>query len=332
LRYYLPAFAAMRTLGGPNDVRAAQEEAALAFFLHMNGTGPLGFADAQAMFERSLAALGAHSWPVPRNIVNAVNVLYGSALSSWGDVARGYAMSAPHAREYLASSPHSGMAEVIRLNWAGVASRAGHFEEAQAPAREAVQWWSKAASRPVDAFPAYWLLVDIYINAGRYKDAERTFAEFEALPGGAEALRTYLGPGEWEGLPFPLLIRLRLESGEVKGALEMTQALDSQRHAGRKFHGVWLMRAEALCLDGRAEEGLALYQQWLPPAAQDVYEADPGLASTRAKMGLCALRAGRRPLARELSAQASVAIAKQPEVAVRYRQPVLELERRLRGN
>jgi hypothetical protein len=112
----------------------------------------------------------------------------------------------------------------------------------------------------------------------------------------------------------------------------MTQALDSQRHAGRKYSGVWLMRAEALCLDGRAEEGLALYQQWLPPASQDVYEADPGLASTRAKMGLCALRAGRRPLARELSAQASAAIAKQPEVAVRYKLPVLELERRLRGN
>ncbi len=332
LRYYLPAFAAMRTLGGPNDVRAAQEEAALAFFLHMNGQGPLSFADAQAMFERSLAALGALSWPVPRNIVNAVNVLYGAALSSWGDVSRGYAMAAPHAQEYLASSPHSDMAEVIRLNWADVAGRAGHIEEALTAVREVQQWWQQAAAKPVDAFEAYWLLAGIYIEAARYKDAERTFAEFEALPGGAEALRTTLGPGAWDGLPFPPLIRLRLESGDTKGALEMTQALDSQRHAGRKYRGVWLVRAQALCLDERAEEGLALYQHWLPQIAQDVYEADPGLAFTRANMGLCALRAGRRSLARELSAQASAAIAKQPEVAAQFKLPVLELERRLRGN
>jgi serine/threonine-protein kinase len=332
LRYYRPALAAMRKLGGPNDVRAAHEEARLAHALYDSGMGPQSFADTRAMFEHSLAALEAQSWPVPRNIVNEVNALYGSVLGSWGDVKRGYALMATHAQEYLAASPHSAAADPLRLQLAGLASEAGHFDEALAAVREELEWARPKVSKPTELFPVYWLLATIYIDAARYKDAERTLAEFEALPGGAEALRTYLGPDAWGGLSFPLLIGLRLEQGDTKGALEMTRALDLQRHGDRKYLGFWLLRARALCLDGRAEEGLALFQRWLSPGTEDQYEASPGLAFTRANMGLCALRAGRRQLARELSSQASAAITKQPEVAPRLRLPVIELERRLRGN
>jgi tetratricopeptide (TPR) repeat protein len=322
----------MRKLGGPNDVRAAHEEARLAHALYDSGTGPQSFADTQAMFEHSLAALQAQSWPVPRNIVNEVNALYGSVLGSWGDVKLGYELMAPHVQEYLAASPHSAAADPLRLQLAGLASAAGHFDEALATVREELEWARPKVSKPTDLFPVYWLLAGIYIDAARYTDAERTFAEFEALPGGAVALRTYLGPDAWEGLPFPLLIRLRLEKGDIKGALEMTRVLDPQRHSGRKYRGFWLIRAHALCLEGRAEEGLANFQRWLLPGTEDQYEASPGLAFTRAHMGLCALSAGRRQLAREMSSLASAAIAKQPGVAARFKVPVLELERRLRGN
>jgi hypothetical protein len=330
-RYYVPALAAMRTLGGPNDVRAALEEARMAKVLYDKGVGPLSFADAQAVFERSLVALNAHSWRVPRNIVNEVNALYGSVLSNWGDVERGYALMAPHAREYLAASGHSFMADVIRLEWADAASRAGHFEEANTTARQALEWARLGAAAPADLFSNYWLLAGVYAEARRFKEAEAVMAEYAALPGGAEALRTRWGPDAWGGLPFALFPLLKLETGDPKAALEMTQPLDPVKHQGPKFIAYWLIRASALCATGHAEEGLALFQLWLAKGYKDPYDASPGLASVRARVGLCALSAGRRQMAREMSALASAALAKQPDIAALHKAPILELERRLRG-
>jgi len=332
LRYHLPALATMRTLGGPNDVRAAQEEARLANALYAKGWGPLSFTDTQAMIERSLAALKAQSWPVPRNIVNEVNALYGSVLSNWGDVARGYALMEQHAREYLAESPHSAMAEVIRREWADAASRAGHFDEALDAAVRELKWTRLVVSTPADLFPMYWMVAGTYMDARRFKEAEGVMAEYAALPGGAEAVRTRWGPEAWSGLPFPLFPLLRLETGDPKAALEMTQPFDPVRHRGRKFDVFWLIRASALCSTGHAGEGLALFQQLLARGYKDLYDADPGLADARARMGLCALSAGRRQLAREASALASAALAKQPGIAERHKAPILELERRLRGS
>jgi tetratricopeptide (TPR) repeat protein len=331
LRYYGPALAAMRTLGGPNDVRAALEEARLATWLRVNGEGLLSFADAQAMFERSLAALNSHSWHVPRNIVNEVNALYGSVLSNWGHVERGYALMTPHVQEYLAASGQSPMADFIRLEWANVAGRAGHFEEAIAAARQALELARREAAAPAVLFQNYRLLAGVYEQDRRFKEAEGVMAEYAALPGGAEALRTHLGPGAWGGLPFPLLPLLKLEMGDPLAALAMTQLLDPTRHQGRKFSIFWLIRASALCATGHMGEGLDLFQWWLTIGFEDVYEADPSLASARARMGLCALKAGRRRLALEASAQASAALAKQPGIAARWKAPILELDRKLRG-
>lgn len=331
LRYYAPALAAMRTLGGPNDVRAAQEEARLASSLYKKGSGPQNFAETQAMFERSLAALNAQSWRVPRNVVNEVAALYGSALSNWGDVARGYALMAPNAQEYLAASPHSDTSEILRRELADAASRAGHFEEALVAARHALEWARLVVLSPADLFPVYWLNAGIYMDAGRIAEADGVFAEYSSLPGGAEALRTRWGTETWGGLPFPLFALLRLESGDPNRALELTQQLDPVRHNDRKFAGVWLTRAAALCATGHTDEALALFQRWLPVVSEDVYDADPRLAHARARLGLCALSAGQRQLAREASARAGAAIAKQPGVAGRYKAPVLELERRLHG-
>jgi len=332
LSYFGPALAAMRTLGGPNDVRAAQEEARLANLLYAGGDGPLSFAEAQPMFERSLAALNAHTWRVPRNVVNEVSALYGAVLSNWGDVERGYALVASHAQEYIAASGHSMMADFIRQGWADAASRAGRAEEAIAAARQALEWDRRGAAEPADLFRDYWLLAGVYNDARRFKEAEGVMAEYAALPGGAEALRTRWGTEAWSGLPFPLFPLLKLDTGDPKAALEMTQPLDPVKHQGEKFRVYWLVRASALCATGHAEEGLALFQVWLAKGSKDLYDAHPGRASARARIGLCALSAGRRQMAREMSALASAALARQPNIAARHKVPILELERRLRGS
>jgi serine/threonine protein kinase len=329
MRYYTPALAAMRTLGGPNDVRAAQEEARLAQSLYAGGSGPLSFVEAQAIFERSLAALNAQAWPVPRNILNEVHLLYGSVLSNWGDVTHGYALMSTHAQEYLSANPQGSIAESMRRDLASTASAAGHFHEALALATQQLQWARQVMPRPAATFSSVWLLAGIYENATRYAEAQAVFDEYAALPGGAEMLRSEWAP-DTMGLIFPPLIRLRLEAGDIKGALELTQSLDPARHTQMWIRGVWAIRAKALCLAGRAEEGLAMFQRWQPPS-RDWYDANPSQAAARAETGLCALRAGHRSLARELSALASAAIAKQPGVAEGFKLPVRELEQKLRG-
>ena len=223
------------------------------------------------------------------------------------------------------------MADYIHQAWGAAASVTGRPEEAIAIARQVLEWDGRGAAEPADLFRNYWLLAGMYADARRFKEAETAMAEYAALPGGAEALRTRWGPEAWSGLPFPLLPLLRLEMGEPKAALEMTQSLDPVRHQGRKFDIFWLIRADALCSTGHASEGLGLFQQLLAKGYRDVYDASPRLASARARMGLCALSAGRRQLAREASALASAALAKQPAIAERHKAPILELERKLRG-
>ena len=93
----------------------------------------------------------------------------------------------------------------------------------------------------------------------------------------------------------------------------------------------WLVRAAALCAARNADEGLAQFVEWLPRLAARSYEASPEVAHWRARMGLCALQVGHKDQAREASALASAAIAKQPAVSAHFKAPVLELERRLRG-
>jgi len=88
--------------------------------------------------------------------------------------------------------------------------------------------------------------------------------------------------------------------------------------------------ATALCATGQADEGLAILQRLLPKRREELSASSPGLASMRANMGLCALAAGQLQLAREASALASAAIASQPDVAEFWKEPVRELERRLR--
>ena len=330
LRYYTPALAAMRTLGGPNDVRAAQEEARLAFALYDGGMGPQKFPAARAVFERSIATLNGQSWRVPRLIVNEVNALYGSALSNWGDVSRGYALMASNAQEYLASSPHSELADRIRLQLADAAARAGHTDEAVATARQELEFVRPVVPKPADLFPLYWLIAGSYLDGRRLAEAERTMAEYSALPGGEDGLRTRWGPESWDGLPFPIFAFIRFEAGDAKAVLDLTRKLDPARHASRKYAAVWEIRAASLCEIGHVDEALALFEHWVPVTGEDRYEADPGPARARALMGLCALRAGHQQQARDLSRLASAAIARQPGINEFCKTPVLELARRLR--
>jgi hypothetical protein len=127
------------------------------------------------------------------------------------------------------------------------------------------------------------------------------------------------------------LALLRFEAGDMNAVLELTRGLDPARHSERKYAAVWLTRASALCATGHADEALGLYSTWLDKYTANHSPYDPGRASRRARMGLCALSAGKRPLARELSALASEALARQPEVAEVFKAPVLELARKLRG-
>jgi tetratricopeptide (TPR) repeat protein len=319
------ALAAMRLVGGANDVRAALTEAHHALWAYQSGAGP--FTDADKAHERALATLRSQSWAASPHLLAALDDHFGRRMLMWGDVQRG-APILLQATTALLAEDHGLPERWRRLSGRSSASMlSGLVNESIADAREML-----AIDRQIEQGPdleaSYARLASTLMHAGRYREADAVLAEFAALPGVAEALAKRVGE------PYELdMVRaaLQLERGDAAAVLA-----DSEKWAPIKdfvkVEPPWLIRASALCAAHRTDEGLALFADWLRRLASHSYDASPEVAHWRARMGLCALQAGNTHLARETQTLASAAIDKQPAVSTHLKAPVRELEKRLRAH
>jgi tetratricopeptide (TPR) repeat protein len=318
--YLSAALTAMRASGGANDVNAALSEVRYTGMLFSREAIP--FAEAFKTIERDRAALRAHNPPLPGWYFAQVEYRLGLLYVDWGDIEHGYPLIARAVRspEWQVQGPVSdwwGLNSIVLA-----ASRSDQVAEAELQAREMIaigKRWQKADELQYSYYP----LAAALMHARRYAEAEATLAEFDAMPGVASGLAK---DSDAHVTPDEVRMLIPLERGDAKAVVEMTDHL-KPKDGIHDDEVAWLARAAALCATGRTDAGLDLFAQWLPRLATDRYEASPNVAYWRARMGLCALQAGRKQQAREASVLATAAIVKQPGVSPHFKAPVVELEK-----
>ena len=320
--YLDAALAVMHTVGGANDVHAADEMS--TFASNSFKTGVMPFAEASATIEKSVAIMRTQPWPVPPSLIAQNELSLGDINALWGDMRRAYEVTATAAP--MLQSSAQGADGWALSSAATAAALSGHAAEAESLARSNLAQVRKAASGE-DIENGYELLAEVLAQDRRYDEAQRTLAEFDALPGVARAPAANAGG---ERLPSLTRIVVALERGDHRSVLGWTRALDHDtRQAGSDF--AWAARAAALCAVGEAASGLAIFDKALTRLSAQQYEFSPRLAYWRARMGLCALQAGDLRRAREASSLASTAMSRQPMVSAHFKAPILQLASLLQG-
>ena len=324
--YVDAALAAMRSVGGPDDARAAVEESRFASWMY-SFDGTRRFADVVATVARDRAALQSRSWTVPAHVLAEMDLHLGVVYMRWGDYVQGRALMTrafpicmEHAERGLARNMCLGHA-VVAATWAGAHTEADEISNR-------IMSENKALYTGNDLAWAYDQRAIFLMHERRYDDAQAVLDEFDALPGVAQARDAGSATQDHDWDEARLVVAL--ERGRFDDVLAMTE----RRHlkADQRYDdGAFVARASALCGRNRFDEGLALFAQSLPRLARDRSDANPLVAYWRARMGLCALAAGHARLAREASAMASAAIAGQSAVSAHLLAPVAQLKARLAG-
>ncbi len=318
--YLDAALAVMRATGGLNDVHAADEMA--TFAINSFNTGVMPFAEASATIEHSIATMRSQRWPVPVSLISKNELVLGEVHLQWGDVRTAYELTSAAGPRRLLSTQDTD--DWVQSDTAAAAALAGHAGEAEGLARSNLIRARATANGPA-LESQYELLAAVLMQDRHYDDAEQVFAEFDGLPGVAQARVERSGAAR---MPSITRILVRLERGDSESVLAWTRTLEQDPGQARSSFE-WLARATALCASGEAVGGLMAFDRALTRLAEQQYEFSPHLAYWRARMGLCALQAGQRQRARVASALASTAIARQPAVSAHFKAPVLELARRL---
>ncbi|MBL0087823.1 MAG: protein kinase [Ideonella sp.] len=323
-RYLEAAIAALRAVGGPNDLRAAFTEASITE--HMFEHGGLPFSEAAAVFERCRADVRAQPG-TPTWLIGRMDLDFGSLLLRFGDTERGSAMIDDAATRLLAQSRDPSERAGLYSDLAWSAQWTGRVADSLDASRRALEL-RKTLQSGESLEWAYAYVAEPLLMSRRYAEAEASLAEFDRLPGVKEAMAK---PERRDFRRLPIMERalVMLERGHAKSVVAMSDGLQPMA-TGLEDERPWLLRAAALCATSRTSEGLGLYATWLPKLAARRSSYSPQLAHWRARMGICALDAGARQRAHEASQQASAAVARQARIAAHIKAPVIELERRLR--
>ena len=319
--YLAAAVSMLKAAGGPDDVRAAIWEAYGANW--MVGADDWSVQQELQTYERSLRTLRSQKWAVSRRDVASIERSMGLALIRWGDVQRGAALVQSGADDT------ENVSDPLSLWWRSlVLVRAltpiDRADDAAVIARQMLSLQDDRLN--YDLRQNYKLLALALVHARRYADAESALAEFDSKVDASQSTET---DGRASISLNETRLLVALEQGHAEGVVEMTSHLlrsESTHHS----EVAWLSRATALCQTGAVDEGLALFEEWLPRLATDRYEASPHVAHWRARMGLCALKAGQRGKAMKALRAARAAITVQPGVSAHYRAPIDELGMRLR--
>jgi serine/threonine-protein kinase len=324
-RHFDLQMAALRKLGAAHEVHA---EYLAAMFAALHSDERVD-ARLQALV-RSRAALAASQMPVPDFMIAQVDFWIGSLTANRGDIRDGLALmeknvdllwarlADPLSRFYLAAVYGISLVDAGRHEVAAVwltrrkEARAQHGQHGHPFAvwdhifiARNLAWDGRLdqASAVLDAAPRFEPLPD----TGSEHPQKFTFALIWAR---AEIL---VAQGQWRAA-LDLLAKSDLG--------ERVEPSDRRRYDE--------IRYEALCGEGRSDEGLRQGEQLLAAEeSQDFVAHAPRLARLRAVVGLCAWRRGDRALAQGLAAQARAAFTAQPEVSPYYKAPLVRLERAL---
>ncbi len=322
--YVDAAIATMRSVGGPDDARAAVEESRFASWMYLYDGG-MSFADMAARLEHDRRSLASSPWGAPPRSRSEVDIHLGMARLRRGDFVSGESLVTQALPTCLGTAEGltaRGMClapAAIAAAWTGAAAESDTTSEKfLAEARATVSGF--------DLEDFYLLRATTLMHARRYAEARAVLDEFDALPGIAQARATRTGPAmlDWDDVR----VVTALELDRFDEVLALTAQPDLKL-LGRYADVGAAARASALCATHRQEDGLALFAHALPALAVDRSDASPLVAYWRARMGLCALSAGHRHQAHEAWAAASAAIGAQHGVSLHLAAPIRTLEARL---
>ena len=321
------ALAALRSRGGPDEIRAAMTEAQFAAEMSASwshGKRLLSFEEAHATLEKIEADLMSKGKQVPALSLARVRFLLGVLDLSWGNVEEGYARIGPAAEIMRAAWSSDPWGLQMTTHVLGVAEQQrGDFATADRLLHESIEW--SKSSRRFNLSETYIRLAQNAWMQGHYAQAEARLAS--TLEGKSQASPGSAPLPDAESLALAR-VELALERGNPSLALELVPAW-SESVDDDVFRDRRLLRGAALCALGRPREGLALMETYVAKAAEEHYAFNPELARWRSLVGLCALRSGQRARATELFELSRAAFENQRGVSPYYKAPQAQLAAKL---
>jgi tetratricopeptide (TPR) repeat protein len=318
-RMHAAAVAALQTLGGVHELRAARATADLQLTLSLNGLVP--YPETVAVLKDVRATLDSPAAPVPAEVRAEVDYCYGAALIMSGDVGAGVPLLLLSA-QVLATLQQDLWWQYSVALWSGYAYLVtGDHVAAERAFRRALhrlEEWGRGQSAYETTMVARSLTMQ-----GRPQEAE---ALLSAAPEFAAEART----PQPQNLVASERAFARLAAGDAAGASKLLPRDDPNPYVrGRgSASGFVQLRGEILCAVGDRPAGLESLQR-----AMADYLAmgmiNPDLAYTRAIAGLCALELGERKQAEQWAASARSYFEAQPGVSPYFKKPLAELEKRL---
>jgi serine/threonine-protein kinase len=318
------ALAALRSLGGPSEIRAAIEEAGLAMDAYENHL--IGFDEARTIVERDRSLVSGSSDATPASIRARIDFILGWLVLNWGDVQQAERLISASVAELQAHTADSiGERYQLTRALAVVATMTGHHDEADALFRQLADMRKQAGhGNSVFAVVEYQGIAENLGMQGSYREAFdflNTAPRFERADGmAADGVRT-------DELIDAIRARLLLDSGDPTAALKTLPAQEPPMTGLADGHR--RIRGEAMCALGKPVEGLATLLSVIQFYAPQRYEFDPGIARDRSVAGMCAMAAGKRQTAEELAKMARDAFTAQPDVSPYFKAPLVRLEQAL---
>lgn len=288
--------------------------------------GQLDLRDARASLQQSRTCLENAVVNVPRAVAAQRDLWEGHALLFAGDIDEAARLVRP-AVTVLRPSEQSLRKQALIWNIeANMLMLTGEHQRASNAFRDA----RDADLRLGDTTTAqtsnlYVMSAVNEVMAAEFEAAGRTIGAipvFKTAPLERERGRSYPHLAGW------VRAMLELEQGHPRDAMSAIEPLQDWNDMGAQFP-TQATRAEAQCGLGRFEAGLATLRQVIEARTPRAVPGDPTLARLRGLAGLCALGAGDRRTAMEMSRQSAEAFAQQPGVSPYFRRPLDRLQRAL---
>jgi eukaryotic-like serine/threonine-protein kinase len=322
------ALAALRELGGANEIRAAMEESRFARKAYEMGASK--FEDARLTIERVQSLISGRGQMVPDSVLARIEMDLGLVLFHFGKVEQGDRLIDPAATRLQLGTSALGERWWV-VAWHGAAAMdAGRHVEADMLLRErlALRKQMGQGSVPFAAYDYVYVAINLGM-LGRPKEGLGVLAaapSFEVERGDAASGGAYPEAIKWAQA------QLMLDSGDPLAALKLIpEGAEKPVYELDRIDvtETGLVFGEALCASGQREKGLGILLARIANVAPNTYPHAPRLAYARAVAGHCALLAGLRPLAQQLAALSRAAFTAQPGVSPYFKAPLTKLERAL---
>ncbi len=318
------AMAILRQRGGIlSRVRGAVSSAVFWAFAFETDTSGLSFEDALARLQASQAELHSLGNVVPPVLQARVDFALGRLYLDRTDLDSAVRWLTPSLKELQASRLGMRTQLTVAVQQSTLAEFLGRDTEALDSGLEALRLARRLFgpdSPPVVSMQTS--LAEQFIWQGQL---DRGGQLLDALP---RALASDPDRGGTNEIVF-VRIKLALARGEVQHAVELLPPFEQMTpRDAQDFQAIY---GRVLCKAGQPERGLAMMRDVVRRSlANRTHTRDPGLASYRGRIGLCALRVGRRSLAVACAREARRLFEAQPLIGPRFRDTLGQLELALR--